>query len=430
MLFSPMIIRIIIGDFLKFQKVMQIEFCAIKEGNEYVLTSNKRNIYAYLMGAGHLAADINQGSLSAILPFLIVAHNYDYATAATLVMLYSLVGSVVQPIFGQLADKHFTPWILPVSLFLANGGMALTGFASNFNILACGVIISGIGVAMFHPVAALMVNKTADKSHQATDVSIFSFGGTMGFTLGPAIASLLLSYFSLDGTLFLLLPMVIVCSIFIAKRRSMLQAMSLSTQTNKSQNNSLRLTKDSPSAFLRLCGVIFGRSIINSSINTFLVLYMIDILGQSKGFGSTVLSVYYACGSVSTLFGGHLADRYGYRTIIRLSFIIMLPLLILFAINRSLIISLIILLPIGATMNLCYSAFVVLGQKYLPHHMGFASGVTLGLNVSIGGIIAPFIGHAADLFGLTVVFYILSAVCVIPFLSSLLLPSDPLETHK
>lgn len=49
-----------------------------------------RSHYKYLLASGHVCSDINQGVLSAILPFLIAAHHYDYATAATLVLVQIL----------------------------------------------------------------------------------------------------------------------------------------------------------------------------------------------------------------------------------------------------------------------------------------------------------------------------------------------------
>lgn len=146
-----------------------------------------KNFYAYLMCAGHLAADSNQGALSAILPFLIATYHYDYATIGSLVMFYSFVGSLIQPYFGQLADKHYSPWILPVALVLASFGMAMTGLTSSFPLLCLAVIVSGVGVAMFHPIAILIVNKTAPKEKHGALVSIFSFGGNMGFSVGPLV---------------------------------------------------------------------------------------------------------------------------------------------------------------------------------------------------------------------------------------------------
>ena len=43
-----------------------------------------------------------------------------------------------------------------------------------------------------------------------------------------------------------------------------------------------------------------------------------------------------------------------------------------------------------------FSLQVTLGQDYLPSRIGTASGITLGLTVSIGGLISPVLGHLAD----------------------------------
>jgi MFS transporter, FSR family, fosmidomycin resistance protein len=39
---------------------------------------------------------------------------------------------------------------------------------------------------------------------------------------------------------------------------------------------------------------------------------------------------------------------------------------------------------------------VMLGQDYLPRRIGTASGVTVGLAVSAGGLVTPLLGTLAD----------------------------------
>ena len=52
-------------------------------------------------------------------------------------------------------------------------------------------------------------------------------------------------------------------------------------------------------------------------------------------------------------------------------------------------------LMIGAAKALSYSPVIVLGQTYLAKSIGFASGITLGVSQTIGGIIAPVVGNLA-----------------------------------
>ncbi|HMF36136.1 MAG TPA: hypothetical protein VKF17_05830, partial [Isosphaeraceae bacterium] len=69
------------------------------------------------------------------------------------------------------------------------------------------------------------------------------------------------------------------------------------------------------------------------------------------------------------------------------------------------------------------SVQVVLGQEYLPSRVGMASGVTLGLAVSVGGMAAPLLGRLADWQGLGVVFLALLVVVLLAMILSFALPS-------
>jgi MFS transporter, FSR family, fosmidomycin resistance protein len=51
---------------------------------------------------------------------------------------------------------------------------------------------------------------------------------------------------------------------------------------------------------------------------------------------------------------------------------------------------------VAITIYVPFSLFVTLGQDYLPGRIGTASGVTLGLAVSVGGVTAPALGAIAE----------------------------------
>jgi len=66
-----------------------------------------------------------------------------------------------------------------------------------------------------------------------------------------------------------------------------------------------------------------------------------------------------------------------------------------------------LLVPLAVFLFLPTSVLVVLGQEYLPNRVGLASGVTLGLAVSVGGMCAPLLGRLGDRYGLGIVVAIL-----------------------
>src|SRR4029450_1494177 len=58
-----------------------------------------------LLALGHMVIDINQGSLPAILPFIKDALNLSYAATGVIVLTANVTSSLIQPLFGYLADK-------------------------------------------------------------------------------------------------------------------------------------------------------------------------------------------------------------------------------------------------------------------------------------------------------------------------------------
>jgi len=72
---------------------------------------------------------------------------------------------------------------------------------------------------------------------------------------------------------------------------------------------------------------------------------------------------------------------------------------------------------------------VVTGQHYLPTHVGLASGVTLGLAISVGGLAAPVLVKLADFSGFHPVMYVIAAIAVIPAVMAFFLPRASTEVQ-
>ena len=63
----------------------------------------------------------------------------------------------------------------------------------------------------------------------------------------------------------------------------------------------------------------------------------------------------------------------------------------------------------GFTLNQSFSLTVTFGQDYLPTRIGTSSGVTLGLAISIGGLVTPALGALADATSLHLAVTVLAA---------------------
>jgi FSR family fosmidomycin resistance protein-like MFS transporter len=390
-------------------------------GQTFASSSMDRRAISVL-AAGHLCIDLCQGAVPALLPFLIVERHLSYAAAASLVLATSLASSVIQPLFGSLADRFAAPWFMPVGLLLAGLGLAGAGVATDFWQIVLAMMISGVGVATFHPEAARWVNLVASQK-RATAMSIFSVGGNLGFAIGPLLTTGLLLVFGLRGAALLLVPLVIVSLALIL---SFPRLLTYHQRTVKSTEKTKPAEANAWGAFSLLTVAIICRSIVFYGLNTFLPLYWIAVLHQSKSAGALALTIVLASGAIGTLISGHLADRYGRRVVVLAGFALLTPLLLAFvtlgAANVPL--SLVLLLPIGLALFAPASVTIVMGQEYLPGYIGTASGVTLGLAVSVGGITTPLFGHIADLYGVHASLVGLIFVPLLAVGATLALPRD------
>ena len=76
-----------------------------------------------------------------------------------------------------------------------------------------------------------------------------------------------------------------------------------------------------------------------------------------------------------------------------------------------------------------FSVFVILGQDYLPNRIGTASGVTVGLSVTVGGLFNPVLGALADATSLHFTFVVLIALPVLALILALFLRAPARPDH-
>jgi MFS transporter, FSR family, fosmidomycin resistance protein len=350
-----------------------------------------------VLSVGHLVTDINQGALPAMLPFFIAAYDLSYAAAAGIVFAANMTSSIVQPLFGHATDRFSKPWMLSAGLILAGMGLALSGIFQSYQWILFLAIVSGIGIAAYHPEAARLVNFAAGTKKGAA-MSLFGVGGTIGFAIGPLFITTALLQWGLKGTLVLIVPVTIM-ALVMASQFSKFEFLEANRNRDLSASDPAN-SKDNWGAFSRLTITIIGRSIIFYGLNTFIPIYWINVLNQSKASGAIALTIFAGAGIIGNLLGGSLADRIGQKKVMLLGLsglTLFLPMLIFV---NSVQMATLLLIPIGLMLYGTYSPAIVLGQSYLPNRVGLSSGITLGVAVAIGGGAAPIIGRIADLYGI------------------------------
>ena len=374
-----------------------------------------------VLASGHACADMAQGAVPALLPFLIDQRGLSYGAAAALILITSVGSSAIQPLFGLGSDRLALPWLMPLGVLLAGLGVALVGLTSSYPATAAAVAISGLGVAAFHPEGARFANHVSGE-RRGQGMSFFSLGGNAGFALGPILVTPLVLLLGLRGTLLLaVLPTIV--ALVIARELGRLRRVA----AVKSEHAARGVAQDDRDpddwpAFVRLGGVVSLRSCIYFGLQAFVPVWFIHHLGTGKGAGEAALTAMLVAGAIGTYFGGRVVDRLGRRRLVVGSTALLIPVLAAFVLSPSALVAGPLVAVAGFVIIATFSVSVVMGQEYLPTRLGLASGVTMGLAIGVGGIAAAGMGAVADAFGLGAVMWLIVAITLPLFVLARTLP--------
>ena len=374
-----------------------------------------------LLIAGHFVTDINTGALPAFLPFIKESLSLSYTMAASIILVFNVTSSVIQPIFGYSSDRWPARWLLPLGCFIAPLGLGLLGFGSSYAWILFFVSLSGIGQACYHPEGFKIVNQLSGKK-KASFNSLFLFGGNLGFAVGPILATLFFSHSGLKGSLWFVLPGIAMMVVLLATPDWKGKEDFSMGQAGYPEEPGPSRRRLFPLALVLIVAVF--RSGARLGLLTFIPFYFIKVLHADPMTAGKYLSVFLMAGTAGGLAGGLIADRYGYRGLVLASLGLssIFLYLIFFTVGSW---SLIFFAVAGMTLVSSHPVTMTIGQSFMPRNVGMASGLILGLSNGIGGITATLLGWVADHWGIPFTLQIIFMLPLFAFLAFLFIPYPP-----
>jgi FSR family fosmidomycin resistance protein-like MFS transporter len=244
-------------------------------------------------------------------------------------------------------------------------------------------------------------------------------GGNVGFALGPILAAAFISVFGLRGGILLAVPGLLVGLALIFVLRYLQEFAPSGKEAAAAAGR-----QEAERRGLVLLLVVVGlRSVAHMGLFTFIPLWE-KSQGHSANYGTFVLGGFLIAGAVGTLCGGPLADRFGRRPVLRWSFVVATPLILVYVLVGG---------PIGIAAVICAGAAVigtfgvslVMSQEYLPARVGMASGLSIGLAIGLGGVAALTLGAVADAVDLRTALICTAIGPALALFVSMLLPPAP-----
>lgn len=364
--------------------------------NSHSLHPRNLNLKMLLvLSFGHLATDVCQSALPAILPFLKAKLMLSYAMTGVIMMASNITSSVIQPLFGYLSDQKEKALLLPLGCLFAGLGLSLLAVPNSFETALLLVVISGLGIASYHPEGFKTARLfTGDKP--ASGLAVFTVGGNVGLAIGPLAATFVISYFGLNSLPMMLVFPAVFLVLLLFSWTTITQARPATASKGVREQN--RPSSKAYRSLALLVTTVIMRSWTHFGIMAYIPFYYIDYEKGYPLYAGTLVSVFLAGGAVGTILGAPLADRWGHKKFLILSLIVTSLFMPLIFFTHGALLGAALAL-IGMVLISSFTVTMVMAQELLPHNLGIASGIMAGFAIGTGGIGVTLLGLVADRFG-------------------------------
>lgn len=363
------------------------------------------------LSLGHFAVDLYAAILVPLYPILTTKLGMNLAIISSYIALGHLTSSLMQPVFGFLADKIKHRIFMVWGLVLSSIFIPLTTKATTPKIFLLCLLIGMLGNAFFHPqVSALIKQFNKDNPNLIQAMGVFLGLGTIGYAIGPYLATISVKSFGLDNFIYLSI-FGIISAIFMYFFVPKIPSKEFYLQENFFTIIK-EIFKNKACMFLLMVSVI--KSAVSISFGTY-----IPFLLQNKGLTISqiglIVTLFFISGGAATIFSSKIEKKLGANGVVVLSFLTILPLTLafLFLLDKLPLIAIIIFILTGFFILLSVGVVVVQAQNKMPKYTGVISGVMQGFSWGLGAMFLAPMGFIGQNYGIDKILTIMALIAFV-----------------
>lgn len=266
---------------------------------------------------GHGINEFFSIAIPPVIPLLVSDLGITYGRAGFLLTIFFIMYSLFQLPAGVVADRLGKNRLMVFGLAGMAGGIGIAGFAPTYELLVVAQAIAGIGGSTFHPTGLSIVSDVEAADTEGKAMGVFGFGGTLGTMAAPlAVGGLaavagwrvaLIGAGLLGGTMTLLVA-------YFLLRSSVDSTRSVRSDGGRIDSEWTRSIREAAAALATrdvglLCLITLVMSLQHRAIQTFTTSYVAAETGAAVSVSNLAFFTLLAGGSISSLWGGQLADR-------------------------------------------------------------------------------------------------------------------------
>lgn len=346
---------------------------------------------ALTVAVAHGLNDAYAAFLHPLLPRIMDKLGLTISLAAVLATALALAASLLQPVMGWLADRGRRRAFVVAGPLMSAVFLSLIGVAPSFEVLIVLLLLGGLGSALFHPPGASIAVRLEEGGGSGLRYSLFSFGGSLGYAVGPLIAVGLVAAVGLEGMWIAMVPMLVLAPVLFLVLPA---PRPTGSRPPPSVGMILRLLRGP-------LGIVFGISALATFVQrVFLTMEPIAVnaAGGSEAMGALTLSFYLGGQALGSITGGWLADRMDRRSVLVSLTLLSLPMHVAaIALAPGSAGALLAASGAGFVTMALLPPIVVIAQEILPTGTAVGSGIVMGLAWaagSLGVLLAGLLGDA------------------------------------
>jgi FSR family fosmidomycin resistance protein-like MFS transporter len=346
------------------------------------------------LSVSHLFNDALQSLIQAVYPILKTAYALSFTQIGLITLAFQLTASLLQPVIGIVTDRRPQPYSLAVGMGFTFAGLILLSAADNYPTILVAAALVGIGSSVFHPEASRMARLASGGRHGLAQ-SLFQVGGNAGSALGPLLAGFIvlrngqgsIAWFSVVAVL----AMVVLFGVGRWYRSHLAQRI---TKPLAPGRHVLSRRRVALSVAILLC-LVFSKHFYLASLSSYYMFYLMDTFHILPETAEVYLFVFLGSVAVGTFAGGPVGDRIGFKAVIWISILGVLPFTLLLP-HANLFWTVALTVPIGLILASAFSAIVVYAQELVPSRVGTVAGLFFGFAFGMGALGAAALGWLAD----------------------------------
>ena len=361
------------------------------------------------LSAGHFMVDWYASVLVPLYPFITAKLGISLSFISTIIALGHMLSSMLQPLFGYISDKLRHRTFMFWGLIIASVFIPLTVVSDTARFLSVFLILGMCGNALFHPQVTCLVNTFSYNNPKINKyMGVFLGLGTIGYAIGPVCSSNVAQGFGEDALLWFMVPGIIVAFLiyFMVPKIPV-------CSVNENKANFFSVMKEilSSRVILGLILIAVVKSGVSISFGTY-IPFILEKNGFELNLIGLIVTLFFTVSGLATIYSSKIEEKIGGANIIRVSFLTILPLVLLFLyfIDKIPYLAVFLFILSGFFIFLSVSVTLVSAQKIMSHHKGVISGVMQGFSWGLGALFLAPMGFIGQYFGVDKILILMSLI--------------------